>query len=132
VIVVDTSAVIAALAGRPIIPELLTRLREDPDLHSPHLVDVEMIHGLRGLVRAGKLSEDRAADVLDDFADLSMIRYPHQPLIDRMWELRHGLTAYDSAFVALSEALQAPLITCDARLAAAPGHHARVEVFASP
>jgi predicted nucleic acid-binding protein len=56
-------------------------------------------------------------------------RYPHTALLDRIWALRHNLTAYDAAYVALAEALGAPLLTCDARLAAAPGHTARIECF---
>ena len=47
----------------------------------------------------------------------------------RMWELRRNVTAYDAAYLALAEALLVPLVSCDARLASAPGHSARVEVF---
>ncbi len=130
-IVVDTSAALASLVGRPLDRELVARLVEDGDLHAPHLIDVEVIHALRRLVAARHITEDRAADVRTDFADLSIIRYPHQPLADRMWELRHNLSAYDAAFVALSEALDVPLVTCDARLAGASGHTARIELFGS-
>jgi len=76
-----------------------------------------------------QLSEDRAADVRTDFAGLSIVRYPHHPLADRAWELRHNLTPYDAVFVALAEALEVPLVTCDRRLAMAPGHTASVEPF---
>jgi predicted nucleic acid-binding protein len=130
VIVADTSAVIAALSGRPQIPELNRRLSEDGDLHAPHLIDVEVIHALRGLVMGGKLTQDRAQDVRTDFAALRIIRYPHGRLSDRMWELRHNFTAYDAAFVALSEALEVSLVTCDVSLASNPGHAAQIEVFA--
>lgn len=129
VLVVDTSAILAALAGRPRIPALGERLATDGELHAPHLIDVELIHALRRLVMKGGLSEDRAEDCRTDFADLTIIRYPHQPLADRMWELRHNLTAYDAAFVALSEALAVPLVTCDARLVEAPGHRADIHLF---
>jgi len=63
---------------------------------------------------------------------LLAIRYPHEPLNDRVWELREDLTAYDATFVALAEALDVPLVTCDARLAAAPGHHAHIELHDNP
>jgi predicted nucleic acid-binding protein len=129
VIVVDTSAAIAALAATPTMHELVTRLEGDGDLHAPHIIDVEVIHALRRLVAAGELTEDRAADVRSDFADLAIVRYAHHPLADRMWELRHGLSAHDAAFVALAEALDVPLLTCDGRLARAGGHHARIELF---
>jgi predicted nucleic acid-binding protein len=129
VIVVDTSAVLAALVARPAMPDLVKRLETDEDMSAPHLIDVEVIHALRRLVMSGDLSEDRAADVRSDFADLSIVRYPHHPLGDRMWELCHNVTAYDAAFVALAEALDVPLITCDARLSRADGHGASVELF---
>lgn len=128
-IVVDTSAVLAALAGRPRDDGLVRRLSDDGDLHAPHLIDVEIIHALRRLVAASELSEDRAADVRADVANLSLVRYPHHPLSDRMWELRHNFSAYDAAFVSLAEALGVPLVTCDSRLAAASGHQARIELF---
>ena len=128
-IVVDTSAVIAALAARPRIEELTDRLGSDGDLHAPHLIDVEFLHALRRLVASQNLTEDRAADARSDFADLAIVRYAHYPLADRMWELRGHVTVYDAAFVALAEALDAPLITCDGRLARARGHQASVELF---
>ena len=128
-LVVDTSAVIGALVGRPPDRQLLDRLGVDGDLQAPHLLDVELLHGLRRLVMDGQLSEDRAADARDDFADLAVARYDHVALADRTWELRHSLTAYDATFVALAELLDAPLVTCDARLARAPGHRATVELF---
>jgi predicted nucleic acid-binding protein len=78
----------------------------------------------------GGIGDDRAADARNDFAQRGLVRYPHHPLAERMWALRHNLTAYDAAFVALAEELAVPLVTCDARLAAAPGHGALVERFA--
>jgi predicted nucleic acid-binding protein len=129
VLVVDTSAALNALAAADPFPQLLERLSSDSDLHAPHLIDVEFLHALRRLCVNGVLSEDRAADVRTDFRDLALIRYPHEELADRIWELRHDLTAYDAAFVALAEALDAPLVTGDGKLASAPGHGARVELF---
>ena len=109
---------------------LVQRLTDDGDLHAPHLIDIEILQALRGLVRGGKLSLDRADDVRTDVADLTITRYGHEPLADRVWALRDNLTAYDAVFVALSEALEVPLITCDARLAAAPG--IAVELYHHP
>jgi predicted nucleic acid-binding protein len=128
-IVVDTSAVLAVLLGRPGLTGLADRVRSDNDLHAPHLLDVEFQHALWRLARTGAISDDRASDALTDLADLTILRYPHVPLADRMWALRHDMTAYDAAFVVLAEILAVPLITCDARLARAPGHRADVEVF---
>lgn len=129
VLVVDTSALLEALVASPTDEALVRRLEEDSDLHAPHVLDLEVLQGLRGLVRGGKLSVDRAADARVDFADLTIVRYGHEALADRIWELRDNLTAYDAAFVVLAETLRAPLVTCDGRVADAPGHHATVELY---
>jgi predicted nucleic acid-binding protein len=129
VIVVDSSAAVAALVAQPRNDELANRLAGDGDIHVPHLIDVEVIHALRRLVGRGELTEDRAADARSDFAALALVRYPHHSLADRMWDLRHVISAYDAAFVALAEALDVPLITCDGHLSSVRGHHARVELF---
>lgn len=81
------------------------------------------------MVMRGEIAAERAADARTDFADTALLRYPHEPLGDRVWSLRHNLTAYDAAFVALAETLEAPLITCDGRLAASSGHDAKIELF---
>lgn len=128
-LVLDTSALLAALVGSPTNAALNERLSADGDLHAPHLIDVEAVHALRRLVRRGDLSLERARAARQDLRDLTIIRYPHVALVDRMWDLREHLTAYDAAFVALSEALGVPLITADARLARATGHGAEIEAF---
>ena len=128
-LVVDTSAIVAVLAGARPPLSLADRLAADGDLHVPHLIDVEFLHVLRRLNSRRELSDERAADARTDFEELSLVRYPHVALSDRVWELRHNLTAYDAAFVALAEALGVPLVTCDARLAAAPGHNAQIDLF---
>jgi predicted nucleic acid-binding protein len=128
-LVIDTSAALEALVSREPPPGLLEHLIRDGDLHAPHLIDVEVLHALRGLVRGGALAEDRAEDARRDFAELAMVRYPHHELADRIWTLRHNLTAYDAAFVALAEALAVPLVTCDRRLAGAGDHDAEVQLF---
>ncbi len=128
-LVVDTSAVLAALAAPDADPDLIARLSEDGDLHGPHLIDTEILHALRRMTLTGAIGDDRAADVLKDFALLTLMRYPHEPLNERVWELRGNLTAYDATFVALAEILSVPLVTCDAKLASAPGHAASIELF---
>jgi len=129
VLVVDTSAVLAALAGRDPAPELIDTLAADADLHAPHLIDIEFLHALRRLSLTDAISDDRATDARADFAELTLVRYPHHELSDRIWELRHNVSAYDGAFVALAEILAAPLVTCDARVASASGHVATIELF---
>lgn len=129
VLVIDTSAILEALAARDPTRGLVEHLAADGDFHAPHLIDVEILHALRRMVMREEISEDRATDVRSDFADTAIVRYPHLPLGDRMWELRHNLSAYDAAFVALAEMLAVPLVTCDGRVAAASGHDAQIELF---
>jgi predicted nucleic acid-binding protein len=129
VIIVDSSAVVSVLTDRA-TSGLLDRLVTERSLHAPDVIDVEVTHALRRLARMGRLSDDRAADARVDFTSLRLRRYRHVPLLERTWELRHALSAYDGVYVALAEALGAPLVTCDARLARATGHEAKVELFA--
>jgi len=128
VIVADSPALLDALLVRPPDSGLLARLATEGGVHVPHLVDLEVAQVLGRLVRTGRLGFDRATDALQDYADLTLVRYPHAPFLGRIWELRPNLTAYDAAFVALSEALDAPGVTTDARLAGVPGVSASVEV----
>jgi predicted nucleic acid-binding protein len=72
---------------------------------------------------------ERVEGMLQDFVSLPIIRYPHELLVPRMWQLQDNLSGYDATFVALSEALGVPLITTDARLARADGHAAQIELF---
>lgn len=127
-IVVDASVLIEVLLKTDSGQRVRPRLFEDESLHAPHLVDVEVTHVVRRLERLGSLPAGRGVEALEDLIDLQITRYPHHMLLFRMWELRHNLTAYDAAYVALAEALDAPLLTCDAALASAPGHSARVEL----
>ncbi len=98
-------------------------------LHAPHLLDIEVAQVLRRLVREGALPARRAEEAVQDLLDLQLTRYPHFALLPRIWQLRHNLSAYDAAYVGLAEKLRASLITCDKRLAAAPGHGAIMELF---
>jgi predicted nucleic acid-binding protein len=102
----------------------------DPEesLHAPHLLDLEVAQVIRRYWRAGELTSRRAEEVLTDYRDLRIERHSHEPFLRRIWELRENLTAYDAAYVALAEGLGAPLVTRDARLAAAPGNHALIEL----
>jgi len=130
VIVLDTSAALACIAGIDASPALKSRVGSAGTLHVPHLIDVEFLSGLRGLVLGGKLTDDRARDAITDFARLRLVRYPLPGITERVWAKRHTLTAYDAVFVSLAEALRCPLVTCDQRLARSP-HDAEVELFPS-
>jgi predicted nucleic acid-binding protein len=99
------------------------------DLHAPYLIDVEVAHVLRRMVRMEEISLLRGGEALQDFRDMEITRYPHEGLLRRIWALRENLSAYDAAYVALAEALGVALVTCDRRLGAAPGHNASVELI---
>ncbi|HEX5421997.1 MAG TPA: type II toxin-antitoxin system VapC family toxin [Candidatus Acidoferrales bacterium] len=97
-------------------------------LHAPHLLDVEVAQVLRRYVRDKTVTAQRGEEALADLSDMPLRRYPHDFLLPRVWELRATLTAYDAVYVALAELLDAPLLTCDRRIASASGHSANVEV----
>jgi predicted nucleic acid-binding protein len=90
------------------------------------LPDVEVAHVLRRLVVARELSDERAREAIEDLLALPLQRHPHALFLHRAWEPRRSLTAHDAVHVALAEALDAPLVTCDARLARSHGHRARI------
>ena len=129
-IVIDASAMLELLLTTSDGMRLFNRIyAQSETLHAPELLDLEVAQVLLRLCRQGEITEQRAETALADLSNLDVSRYTQQPLLSRIWDLRHNLTAYDAAYVALAEGLQAPLLTRDARLAAAPNHHAAVEVF---
>jgi predicted nucleic acid-binding protein len=129
-VVVDSSALLSALAVDQPDKTLVQRFATVRELHAPELMDVELLHSLRRLMSIGALSEERAQQVREDVAALRIRRYPHGPLADRAWELRDRLTPSDAMFVALAEVLEMPLVTCDPYLAATSAHGAEIELIA--
>jgi predicted nucleic acid-binding protein len=130
-IVADASALLELLLQTDVAGRLMERLLgPSASLHSPHLLDIEVTHALRRLVQREDITVVRAGQALADFSLLHIERHGHQALTARIWQLRDSMTAYDGAYVALAEALDAPLVTCDARLARAHGHRARIEIVA--
>jgi predicted nucleic acid-binding protein len=129
VIVVDASAVLEALLRTPVGKEVEDRLfASRQTLHAPHLLDVEVAQVIRRYAANGDIDDDRGRMAIADLSDFPLRRYPHDFLLPRIWDLRNNLTAYDATYVALAEALNAPLLTRDKRLAAATGHGARIEL----
>lgn len=113
-IVVDCSAVVNALTVRDGLASSgqLSRNR----LHAPHLIDFEVVSALRRLSR-GALAPNLSREALELWRELDVSRHPARAIVPRMWELRHDFSAYDAAYVALAEALDAPLLTADRRMA---------------
>lgn len=120
-IVPDASALLDLLLWRPPAARIEAELENERTLHVPHLVDTEVLHGLRRWVLRGALSLDRAGHALDALSDLPLVRYPHSQLSRRVWGLRERLSAYDATYTALAEALDASLLTSDGRLARGAG-----------
>lgn len=120
--VVDASVLTGALLGyAPAVEPMESGLvgREHEWLHAPKLIEPETINALRRLVAAGHVSERRASEAVRDLASVRVLRCPHAPLRERVWELRHRLTAYDATYLALAEALEeSTLLTADGGLAA--------------
>ena len=128
--VLDASAVVELLLGTERGRAVADRVA-DPrlSLDAPHLLDVEVAQALRRLVSGGELDAEAAAAALDDLVSLDIDRHSHEWLLGRVWILRENLTAYDAVYVALAEALDTTLLTCDRRLARAPDVMTRVDVI---
>jgi predicted nucleic acid-binding protein len=124
-IVVDASVLADFLLGRPQALDAVGRAldgREHQPLHAPDLIEPETLNALRGLARSGAVTDRRATEAASDLGATRLIRYPHAPLRERVWQLRHNLTAYDATYLALAEAFDDPvLLTADGALA----EHAR-------
>ncbi len=121
-IVVDASAVLEFLFATPRGEAVADRI-VDPreELASPCLLDVEVAHVVRRWHLTGTVDEPRARRAIDDLARLRASRWPHEPLLPRIWSLRHNFTAYDATYIALAESLEATLLTCDRTLAGRDG-----------
>jgi predicted nucleic acid-binding protein len=128
-IVLDASALVELLLGTESGRSIASRIA-DPEitLHIPHLADVEVAQTLRRFVRDGELDVASSVSALANLQALDVQRHAHEPLLSRIWALRENLTAYDAAYVALAEALEATLLTCDAKLSRAPGVGVRSEL----
>lgn len=128
-IVIDASAMTEFLLQTPLGARVEARLvRDGVGFHGPQLLDLEVTQALRRLVRTGELRASRAEQALDDLVELDVHLHTHRPLLARVWSLRANLTAYDAVYVALAEALNADLVTCDGPLAGSPGHRARIDL----
>jgi predicted nucleic acid-binding protein len=126
-IVVDASALLELLLRTNKAPQLeALLLTADEQLHAPHLIDVEVVQALRRLVLAKSLTRQRAELALEDLSHLVIERHAHPDLVQRAWQFRSAITIYDGVYVALAEALEAPLVTCDVKLARAHGHDATI------
>ena len=129
-IVLDASVVVELLTNGTLANSIRRDLfGRDESFIVPHLIDVEVVSAIRRLVAGRRTGADRSDQFLTELAALPAERYSHTPLLGRIWELRHNFTAYDAAYIALAEAMNAVLYTCDEKLC--KGHRARVVLFSS-
>lgn len=129
-IVVDASVLVAFLVEPGLSPRVRAAFaRHDDDLHAPAHIDLEVLSALRRLAAGGRLSTPRATAAVEDFFDVPLVRHGVEPLAPRIWALHAHVSPYDAAYLALAEALGAPVLTCDGRLARAHGSTVRVEIL---
>ena len=129
-IVLDASAAIDWLLQTAVGERIENRIySRGESLHAPHLLDLEVAQVLRRLVREVAVSAQRADQALQDLLNLRVTRYPHFVFLPEIWRLRHNLSAYDAAYVALTQKLGATLLTRDARLASASARGVNIELF---
>ncbi len=128
-IVLDASVVVELLLWTSSAELIEARIARDRSLHAPGILDLEVAQAIRRFCATGQTPLSRGRDAVTDLAVLPVRRYPHAPLLQRIWQLRDNLTAYDAAYVALAEVLDAPLVTRDARLGGSAGHRATIEVL---
>jgi predicted nucleic acid-binding protein len=130
-IVLDASAAVELILLTAKSDRIAARVLDPTQrLHAPELIDIEVVQVLRRLHLARELTLERAGLAVADFEHLVVERHPHKPLMRRIWALRSVVSAYDGAYIALAEALEAPLLTCDEKLSRAHGHDARIELIA--
>jgi predicted nucleic acid-binding protein len=126
--VIDASALVELFVGAA--PDAELRHRALTGVNSaPELIDVESAQSIRKLVLAGHISNKHGTAAINQVRDAPLTRVTHRALLNRVWELRHAITAYDATYIALAERLRVPLLTCDARLGGSNGHEADVVVY---
>ena len=129
-IVLDASALVELILDTPAGRLIAARIADAAEgLHTPHLADVEVLQALRRYVREGEIDSDEATVAIEDFRALDLRRHAHESLLNRVWELRDNLTAYDAVYVALAEILDAVLLTCNGPLSRAAGMSVRVALI---
>lgn len=126
-IVVDASALAAALTVSGDSAAALRRRLGEEDIHVPHLLDVEVASAIRRLSAAQELDARAGDAAVERLRRWPLNRHSHVPLLARVHALRGALTSYDATYIALAEALAAPLVTCDGRLARSRSHRASIE-----
>ena len=124
-IVADSSAIVESLIGSTDARTLLANEQVQVVSHT----DVEVASSLRRQVHLGWLRAEEGWRLLDTYRWMAVTRHSSFAMLDRIWELRENVSAYDAAYVALAEIIDCPLVTADARLSRAPGLRCAVTVL---
>lgn len=127
-LVVDASCLFEVVADTERAEAIAARLAADVDQAAPHIIDVEVMGVIRILHLRGQLDSTAAGQAVADLRDWPGERVGHQWLLERAWQLRASVRAWDAFYVALAEAFDATLLTLDTRLARAYGPRCRIEV----
>jgi predicted nucleic acid-binding protein len=128
-LIVDASCLFEVVSRSPRAEQVRERLDSDPDQAAPHVIDVEVLSIVRREHIRGQLDGTAAMLALEDLRVWRGIRFSHRPLLNRAWELRENVRAWDAFYVALAEALDGTLLTLDERLSRAPGLRCAIELM---
>ena len=87
-------------------------------LHVPDFFYVEVAHVLLKAIRGGKVDPHEAAIAIADLCSLAIVPVPSSELAEDALAVAQesGTSAYDACYVALSDRVDAPLVTADKRL----------------
>lgn len=127
-LIVDASCLFEVVASTARAETVRGRMAADPDLGAPHVIDVEVLNVIRREHLQARLDHTAARQAVDDLRDWAGERFSHRGLLTRAWELRNNARGWDAVYVALAEAMDATLITIDARLSRVRGLACRVEL----
>ena len=130
VLVVDASCLFEVLTGTTRAESIRHRLALNEDQAAPHVIDVEVFSVIRREHRLGRLDRTAADQAVAELETWPGERFGHRFLLARAWELRDSVRGWDAMYVALAEALDAVLLTTDARLRTARGPRCSIEVLA--
>lgn len=128
-IVADASVFVEALLTKGELANTARAHLDSTEVHAPHLLDLEVASALRRLAVRGIVSPDRASGALRQLSHALIYRHSHAPFLDRIWELRSSVGAYEATYIALAERAKTKLVTLDRRLAAAHGPRCEIQVL---
>ncbi|MEO0982276.1 MAG: type II toxin-antitoxin system VapC family toxin [Pseudomonadota bacterium] len=128
-IVIDASLALEVALATTDGEDASERLRDKGlALAAPEIIELEVLQALRRLARLDRIDASAADNALNILSAMEIERFSHRPLRTRIWEMRDNLTAYDAAYFALAELLDAPLWTRDRKFRDVPRHAARIEI----